>query len=224
MFKTETHLHTAEVSPCSELRAKEAVRRYKAAGYTTIFVSDHFQASTLDKYGNIPWNEKMAIFLSGYYIAKCEGEKIGLNVLPAIEICFNTFQNNHYLVYGITKQFLDSYPELYTYGIEKFSEIARKEGVFIVQAHPYRDGESFPTPEYVDAMEIYNSNPRHEDHSDKSAEIAKKYGLYVSAGSDAHRIDDMALSGIETEVEIKTSEQFIELIKNRCVRLIRGDV
>ena len=224
MFKTETHLHTAEVSPCSQLRAKEMIHQYKEAGYSTVFVSDHFQASTLDKYGSIPWSEKMSIFLSGYYAAKCEGEKIGINVLPAAEICFNSFRSNHYLIYGITKEFLDRYPELHTYGIEKFSEIARKEGVFVVQAHPHRDGASFPTPEYVDAIEVYNSNPRHEDHSDRSAEIADRFGLYISAGSDAHRQEDLALSGVETEVEIKTAEQFIELVRSGNVRLIRGGV
>ena len=224
MFKTETHLHTAEVSPCASLRAREMMHRYKDAGYSTVFVSDHFQASTIEKYGRIPWSEKMSIFLAGYYLAKCEGEKIGITVLPAIEICFNTFQNNHYLVYGITKEFLDRYPDMYTYGIEKFSEIAHIEGLFIVQAHPHRDGESFPTPEYVDAIEVYNSNPRHDDYSDKSEEIARSFGLYVSAGSDAHTPEDVALSGVETEAQIKTSEQFIELVKSRKVRLIRGGV
>ena len=74
MFKTETHLHTAEVSPCASLRAREMMHRYKDAGYSTVFVSDHFQASTIEKYGRIPWSEKMSIFLAGYYLAKCEGE------------------------------------------------------------------------------------------------------------------------------------------------------
>jgi len=222
MFKTETHLHTAEVSPCSHLRAKELIHRYKDAGYSTVFVSDHFQTNTIDAYGNIPWGDKMAIFLSGYYIAKCEGEKIGITVLPAAEIKFEGV-SNHYLVYGVTKKFLDSYPELHTYGIEKFSELAHKEGLFLVQAHPHRDGKNFPTPEYIDAIEAYNSNPRHEDNSDKSEELVRKFGLCASAGSDTHREEDVALSGIETEVEIKTTEQFIELIKSGSVRLIRGE-
>lgn len=223
MFKTETHLHTAEVSPCSHIRAREMMHRYKDAGYSTVFVSDHFQTNTVDAYGCIPWNDKMAIFLAGYYIAKHEGEKIGITVLPAAEICFVGIPN-HYLVYGITKKFLDSYPELHTYGIEKFSKIAHKEGLLIVQAHPHRDGKNFPTPEYVDAIEVFNSNPRHEDHSDKSEELARTLGLRVSAGSDAHREEDIALSGIETELKIETAEQFIELVKSGNVRLIGGSV
>ena len=223
MFKTETHLHTAEVSPCSRLRAKEMMRRYKEAGYSTVFVSDHFQLNTVDSYGDIPWSDKMAIFLAGYYIAKCEGEKIGITVLPAAEICF-TGVSNHYIVYGITKKFLDSYPELHTYGIEKFSEIAHREGLFIVQAHPYRDGKCFPTPEYVDAIEVYNSNPRHEDNSEKSELLAHSLSLPVSAGSDAHREEDVAKSGIETELEIKTSLDFITAVKEGKLTVIRSEI
>lgn len=223
MFKTETHLHTAEVSPCARLRAKEMMRRYKEAGYSTVFITDHFQENTVDAYGNIAWKDKVTIFLSGYYIAKCEGEKIGITVLPAAEICFKGTPN-HYLVYGFKKEFLDKYPELHTYGIEKFSNIAHKEGLFIVQAHPHRDGKNFPTPEYVDAIEVYNSNPRHMDNSDMSEEIVCKHGLCVSAGSDAHREEDIAHSGIDTELKIETSEQFIELIKSGSVRLIKGGV
>ena len=67
MFKTETHIHTSEVSACSRKRAKEMIRLYKEAGYSTVFISDHFQTNSLDVLGDIPWSEKMAIFLSGYY-------------------------------------------------------------------------------------------------------------------------------------------------------------
>ena len=221
MFKTETHLHTAEVSPCSHIRAKQMVRKYKEAGYSTVFIADHFQSNTVDAYGDIPWRDKIAIFLAGYYIAKCEGDKIGLNVLPSAEICF-TGVSNHYLVYGITREFLEANPELHTYGIEKFSEIAHKAGVFIVQAHPHRDGKCFPTPEYVDGIEVYNSNPRHADNSELSEELVRTYGMPVTGGSDAHREEDIALSGIETEAEIVSAEQFVELVKSGKVNVIRG--
>lgn len=221
MFKTETHLHTAEVSPCSHLRAKEMVKKYKEAGYRTIFVTDHFQCNTIDSYGDIPWADKMAIFLAGYYIAKCEGDKIGLNVLMGAEICFKGIPN-HYLVYGITRGFLNKYPELHTYGIEKFSKIAREEGVFIVQAHPHRDGVCYPTPEYVDGIEVYNSNPRHEDNSEMSEKVVMERNMALIGGSDAHRNEDVAGGGIETDVEIKTAEDFINLVKLGKVKVIRG--
>ncbi|MBR3965726.1 MAG: PHP domain-containing protein [Clostridia bacterium] len=223
MFKTETHMHTREVSACSHKGAIDMIKLYKEAGYSTVFVSDHFQSNFLDVLGDIPWNEKMAIFLSGYYKAKHEGEKLGVNVLPAAEICF-TDSNNHYLAYGITKEFLDAYPNLHKMSAGEFLPIARAAGIFIVHAHPYRDGSRSATPELVDAIEIYNSNPRHEDYSEFSKVLAEKYDLPVTAGSDAHRDEDVACSGIETEEEIKTASDFIRLVKERKINIVRGTV
>jgi L-amino acid N-acyltransferase YncA len=38
----ETHMHTAESSPCGKVRAKRITRMYKDAGYAGIVVTDHF--------------------------------------------------------------------------------------------------------------------------------------------------------------------------------------
>lgn len=219
MFKAETHCHTREVSGCSRKSAKDMIKLYKEAGYSTVFISDHFQASSLDVLGEIPWNEKMTIFLSGYYRAKYEGDLLGITVLPAAEICFDD-SANHYLAYGITKEFLDAHPNLHKMSSAEFLPIARAAGIFIVHAHPYRDGSQSATPELVDAIEIYNSNPRHEDHSELSKALAEKYGLPVTAGSDAHRDEDIACSGIETEEEIMTTSDFIRLVKERKIKII----
>ena len=39
-------------------------------------------------------------------------------------------------------------------------------------------------------------------------------------GSDTHRNEDIALSGIETENEIKSAEDFIEAVKSGKVKII----
>lgn len=59
MFKTETHLHTLEVSICGKVRANKMVELYHDAGYQTICVSDHVKQSYFDyilmhKYEQIP--------------------------------------------------------------------------------------------------------------------------------------------------------------------------
>lgn len=223
MFKTETHLHTAETSPCSRIGAAEMVRRYKDAGYSTIFVTDHFQLSTIGSYEDATWEEKTKRFLEGYYVAKREGDRIGVNVLLGAEFNFIEAPND-YLAYGISKEFFDKYPDLHTYGIEKFSKVAHENGVFIIQAHPYRDGYGYPTPDYIDAVEVCNTNPRHEDYNEKISAFAKENHLPFSGGSDAHRDADIGRGGIETETEIKTVEEFIDLIKTGNVNVIRGDV
>lgn len=220
MFKTETHLHTAEVSRCGKMRAYEMVRAYKEAGYSTLFVSDHFQANTLDALGDIPWEEKVSIFLSGYYAAKYEGDRIGVAVLPAAELCF-AGDPNHYLLYGITKEFLVAHEDLHTVGIEGLKEIARECGLLLLQAHPYRDGHCHPRPDMVEGFEVYNSNPRHDDQSDRSFTVAAQHGLLMTGGSDAHRAEDVGGSGVLTKERIETAEQFIRLLREGKCEVIQ---
>lgn len=220
MFKTETHLHTLEISNCAHIRAIDMVKKYYSAGYKTLIISDHLTKRYTDSLGDIPWNDKMTVFYSGYYKAKEEAKKYGMNVLPGAEVCFNGVDGD-YLAFGLTKEIAEILPDLCEMSIEEFYEKTRKYGILLVQAHPYRDGVSKPTDSVVDGVEIYNSNPRHDDHNDMAEKFAKENGLLVTSGSDAHRDEDVACSGIETEVEIKTNNEFIEIIKSGKYKIIR---
>ncbi len=216
MYKTETHLHVAEVSPCSKFKAPEMVKMYHDEGYKTIFIADHFEKRYFDALGDIPWEDKITIFLSGYYKAKAVAKEYDMNVLMAAEFTILSEDgiHNHYLAYGITREFLNKYPDIQNKSIEEFSKIAKENNIFVVQAHPYRDDYCFPTADFVDGIEIYNSNPRHNDFNDKAEALAKEKGLYMTAGSDAHRLEDIGNAGVLSENEIKTAEDFIELIKS----------
>lgn len=221
MYKIETHLHVSEVSPCAKLTAEEMMRLYSEAGYNTVFISDHYKKVYFDKLGELPWEEKTKLFLSGYTKAKEVGEKYGVTVLPAAELAF-VGTPNHYLVYGITKEFLDNYPNLSEKSVEEFYEIAKENKLLVIQAHPYREPNNFPTLDYVDGVEIYNSNPRHEDHCDKAETLCKGKNLYVTAGSDAHRVEDVGKAGMLSETPINTVEEFISLIKSGTAQIFRG--
>ena len=59
MFRTETHLHTAETSPCGKVSAAEMVKRYYDAGYKTLFITDHFYTKYFETLGNLSWEEKI---------------------------------------------------------------------------------------------------------------------------------------------------------------------
>ena len=221
MFKTETHLHTSNVSLCARLSASEMIDIYHNAGYKTVFVSDHFHKACMDRYGDIPWTDKIASFVSGYEEAKEAGKKYGMNVILAAEFGFvNAFPYNHYLAYGVTADFLAKCEKILEQDISALAPFAKQNNIFLVQAHPYRDEECFPTPEYVDAIEVYNSNPGHRDFSEKSFELAKKHGLYMTAGSDAHGNKCAARSGVLSECEIKTAQDFIELIKSGKAEIV----
>ena len=213
MYKIETHLHSSEVSPCGHIRSDGMIRAYHRAGYHTVIVTDHFHRGTIDSLGDIPWEKKTTIFLTGYYRAREEGRKLGMNVLLGAEIEF-VGEPNHYLAYGISKEFMDAYPNLHRMNIQEFSKIAQENGILLIQAHPFRDNKCYPTPEYVDGIEVYNGNPRHNDFDQEAKKIALEYNLYMTSGSDAHQMEDIGVAGMMSEHEIKTMEEFMELIKS----------
>lgn len=224
MFKTETHMHTSDISPCAILRSDLMVEEYSKKGYKTVFVTEHLGKRFFESLGDLPWENKVTIFLSSYYKAKVRAELLGINVIMAAEF---TFENElgDFLVYGIDKDFLLDCPDIYKMGIKAFSEYAHKHGAFIVQAHPYRDNIYKPMPEYVDGLEVYNTNPRHENHTEKTLAVAKEYSLYVAAGSDSHRLEDIACAAILTDTEIKTAQDYIDAIKSGNYKIeVNGEI
>ncbi len=226
MFKTETHIHTTEISSCGKMRAIHIVDAYKEKGYKTIFISDHFDAFYFNQLGDMSWEDKITVFFSGFKKAENYGKSVGVNVLPSVEIDFMDAEfngnPNHYLLYGDIKEFLLKYPDVYKIGIEEFSKIAKENDIFVVQAHPFRDGACYPTPEYVDAFEVHNTSPRHDDFDDKAIAVAKEHNLYMTGGSDCHRPEDLGLGGIETENEIKTVKDYIDAVKSGKAVILNG--
>lgn len=222
MFKTETHLHVSEVSSCSNLTASDMVMRYYKAGYKTLFISDHFQKSYFDRLGDISWEDKIKRFLTGYEFAKKTGEHVGMNILLSAEIAFNN-SCNHYLLYGIDEAFLKNRPDVLDMTIETFYPYAKEHGVTVVQAHPYRDKFCTPTPNFVDALEVHNSNPRHNNFTERVIETALSFNKPMTSGSDTHRIEDVAQSGVITEKEICTASDYVQMLINNELKIIKKD-
>ena len=220
MYKTEPHLHVSEVSPCGKIGAAEMVKLYSEAGYKTVFISDHFTPKIFDKMGEMPWEEKIARFISGYEIAKEAGDKLGVNVLLSAEFQFS-YSQDHFLLYGIDRSFLEKLEVFFDRSIEELYNFAKENGVTVVQAHPYRDGVRVPVDAaYIDAVEAVNVNPRHENYTEKAIAFAKEHSLPMTSGSDAHRYEDVARGGVISEYEIKTASDYVDLILGNKAELI----
>lgn len=217
MYKTETHLHTSEGSRCGKLTAADMVARYKAAGYHTVFITDHFQKTHIDERGET-WDERIKSFLSGYRAAKIAGEEHGLAVLLGAEFGF-VKHPDHYLVYGFDEQFLIEEGEraLATDPAEFLTE-AKDRGFLVVQAHPFRDGKCVPKPEWVDGFEVFNTNPRHENFDERCLAVAREHRLFCTGGSDAHRPEDVAGACVVTETPIESVEDFIRSVRSGAAK------
>jgi len=222
MFKYDTHVHTSETSHCGVITAKETVDHYTDAGYNGICITDHYYKSYFEDMNDISWEEKINIYLKGYKNACVEAEKSSLNIFLGMEITFPNSPND-YLVFGVTEEFLIENPELYNYSISDFREITKKYGMLIYQAHPFRPYITPQLPMFLDGIEVYNGNPRHNSRNELAYKYAVDNNLKMSSGSDSHQTEDVGRGGFITETAIKTNKEFVNLLNSKPVELIRSN-
>ena len=211
------HFHTKNTSNCANVPAYIAVEEYIKAGYEGIVVTDHLSPSTYMKYGRelLPWKKKIDFFLRGYNEAKKTANG-RIPVLLGMELRFRTSESdNDYLVYGINEDFLYNTPEILNMNSRTFYDLAHKNGFLVFQAHPFRVGMKVTNPKYLDGVEIFNGNPRHNSSNDIAEMWAKKYVLMVTSGSDYHEIGDLGTGGIWFNKEITDNKTLVEELSKR---------
>jgi len=221
IYKYDTHVHTAETSPCGRVNAKDVVRLYKSDGFSGIVITDHYYFGFFKNSNHNTWKEKIKDYLKGYKIAVEEGEKIGLKVILGLELSF-TESFNDYLIYGITEDFLFEERELYKLTLKEFRRLADKEGFLIYQAHPFRDMMERADPFLLDGVEVYNGHPYHMNRNDLALEFAKSNNLKMISGSDFHMTEALGRGGILIDTEVNNSIEFADMLKyNESINLIR---
>lgn len=213
-YMYETHFHTAEVSTCARVGAKEAVDIYKKAGYSGVVVTDHFSQDCFEnKYEGKDWKEKIDYYLRGYKKAKeCATDDFA--VLLALEARFEN--DNDYLVYGVDEDFLYKNEWFTKMTIKQFKKLAEKNQLTVIQAHPFRIDSNITNPRYIDGIEIYNGNRRHDSSNNIAEMWAKKHGFITTSGSDFHEYEDLARGGIALERFVTDVKEFrAELLAGR---------
>jgi len=213
------HIHTSEVSPCSRCTAAEAVRRCIAKGYDGMVVTNHFNedASRAVMGALAPWPARVENFLRGYEAAKAAAPA-GFLVLLGMELRFMEKGISEYLVYGFDEKFLYEHEGIDRLDIKAFSRIARKNGLLVVQAHPFRWGMTLTRAQWLDGLEVYNGNANHEGHNDFAALWARRHGLLPLSGSDYHggnTGDGVAPGGIRLREPIRNEKELVKAIRER---------
>ena len=221
----EMHAHVKEVSTCAGAFAEKLVECYTDKGYAGLVLTDHMNRSTfrVPKLENIPWDEKVDHFLTGFNTVKkaTEGK---FNVLLGMEINFYNHPND-YLVYGVTEEFLRSHGDLMAMKPKEFSEIAHENGLLMIQAHPFRRGMKVENWQILDGYEVFNGNPRHHSSNEMATEWAKLHNKnIVTSGSDFHEPEDMGIGGIYFKTPIETNEDLLRELRSGNYRLKITDI
>lgn len=227
MFKTELHLHSAEVSDCARVYSKEIADTYASNGYSTVVLTNHMSKFTFRSKRNgaredMSWEEKVDFYLNGYHALK-EAANRRFNVLLGMELRFYDGAND-YLIYGITEDFLKSCDDLMAYKtVKALKPLLEENGLLIFQAHPFRNGMKVTDPRFLDGIEIFNGHIDHDSRNDIAELWAKKFGLLTSSGSDFHYDKQTPNAGILTDYEIKDNNTLVETLKNGQFTLIKGN-
>lgn len=219
MYKFETHCHTKEVSCCGKMSAADIVEAYIKKGYSGIAITDHYTTATFLKKENLKTSEIADHFLTGYRAA-LEASNGRLDIILGMEITFYE-NNNDYLVYGVTEEFLKKYTNLMDMGIERFCKLAHKNGMVVFAAHPFRNAMTIIRPSTLDGIEVHNGNKRHDSRNEIAYLWAQKFGLAMSSGSDCHQKADVGRGGIITKKRITNSQMLIDALLGDKKELIR---
>lgn len=219
-MKIDLHVHTSEISRCGEMSAKEMVTLYKNAGYDAICVTNHFNSSTakwLARQGKLDF---VKAFDEGFELARSEGEKIGLKVFKGYEFQCNQYYDD-FLTYYIPSHLLERIHEIFALPMTSALSVLRSNSVKLYQAHPFRSSITVVDPSLVDGVEVYNGANGKGKLNDMAMIWANAHPhLRQISGSDAHNLDEALTSGIETDEEINTQEDLLNLLESGNYRLI----
>ena len=211
----DSHTHT--VNSDGRQTVEEMCRAAAEKGVAGITITDHADMNFYEA------RDHFNRICKSVSEIQAEKEKYAgqLEVLCGVELHLNTSPND-YLLYNFNRAFLTAREDLFDLTPAAFYAYAKQHGVTVVQAHPLRDGICVPTVDCADALEAFNPNPRHENHSALACELAKLYKLPISGGSDAHREEDVARGGVLTATPILSAADYVYLLKNGAVQPIEG--
>ena len=212
-------LHFVDLNGKDLARAKEeTIKLHKSVGYDGIVITNHFNMENLEVFQGT-YHEQVSQWLEGYHLAYEAGQKNGLKVFFGLEVRL-TVNDNDYLIYGLTPDFLLHHECLCLLSLEELSKLCHQEKALLIQAHPFRKGCTPADVRYLDGIEKLNRNPRHDNHNEQANALTIAYPeLIGTAGSDFHQNEDLNGAPVYFETAIDTEEQLVEALKNRKILL-----
>lgn len=224
MYRYETHMHTSEASACAGSTGAEMARAHLEAGYSGIFVTDHFFNGNTAVPVGLSWRERVERFCRGYENAWDEGQRIGLQVFFGFEY---NYHGAEFLVYNLSKQWLLDHEDIDRISPRKALAMMRADGGFVVQAHPFRERDYIDHfqlfPRDIDGVEAINAahlGPEGTKMNERAFAFAKLFDLPVTSGSDSHRVNLLYGGGIGTPGRIEKPADYLHWMRTGELKLL----
>jgi predicted metal-dependent phosphoesterase TrpH len=198
-MRIDLHTHTSPRSPCSSIDPHELIREAARLELDAICLTEHQVAWQPDEIEELSQETAVAILRGNEF----------------------TTNQGDILVFG----YEEDIKELLT--IEELRERVTGAGGFMIAAHPFRGFKTFGIGQlqmtveqacsrkmfdYVDALEIRNGKVSDEEN-EMAARVADRLGLPGTAGSDAHRLDEIGKWVMDFERAIENEQELIEELR-----------
>ena len=223
----ETHLHTCEASKCGKVHGEEYIDYMMDKGYSGIIVTDHFFNGNTCVPEDLPWEDRIEIYASGYERAKKAAEGKDFNVMFGVE--FN-FWKDEYLLYGIDKKWLIDNECIMDMNRHELYAAVKAAGGIMIQAQPFRERDYLTdirlAPTACDGVEVYNAANKPNMNA-LGYEYTVKLGLPMTSGSDIHYFYDGEMGGMLFDKKIDSIEGYVAAFKaglGTPVRLLNGEL
>lgn len=222
-YKIELHAHTCPGSRCGEVPPDEVIKNCKNDGFYAVVISNHFNMDYCERFGNTA-DEFVENYLKDYYEAKKYGDKYGVKVILGCEIRF-TENWNDYLLFGINEEDLKDFYNALELGFENFAKNVKKDGMMIIQAHPFRNGMELVDEKLLDGVETFNMHFHHNSRVASAVKYAVEKKIPITtAGSDYHNEDGDDMGAVLCKELPENSYDIVEILKkNDFVFEIGGD-
>ena len=215
MYLYETHMHTCQASACGRSTGKEHVHFYKDAGYTGIIMTDHFFGGNTAVNRELPWEERINLFWSGFEDAKEEGDRIGLDVFFGLE---QNYAGDEYLIYGLSKEYMLAHPEMAHWNRRQQLEEVHRAGGCVIQAHPFRIRGYMERirvgTAFCDGIEAANCGNEPLDDA-RAYRMGRAMNLVMTAGSDNHFSPIPEPFGVELGKRLTSIEDYVKIILDK---------
>ena len=214
-MKFDLHCHTREGSLDSKVSILKYISEYKKLGYDGFMISDHNTYK-----GCRAWDELQKI-------PELAEELAGFTVIRGLE--YDTKDAGHVLVVMPDDMYLRL---LHIRGmrLRKLIYVVHSCGGVLGLAHPFGAASSsamgFTNMDYdlideLDFIETFNTCEQ-ELSNYLAGELAVRYDLPGTAGTDAHREEYIGMACTEIDAEIRCNNDFIKAITEGAVFRVSG--